>query len=77
MVFVVRRRSPRSPAAVEPNNGLGIASLVVAAVALVSVWSALGGIILGIMAAALGLAARRRVARGEANKDVVAAAGTT
>ncbi len=64
-----------SPVPVKPKNGLGIASLVVAAVALVSVWSVLGGVILGIIAAALGFAARTRVARGEANNDAVAVAG--
>ncbi|GBG38584.1 hypothetical protein NJB14197_34550 [Mycobacterium montefiorense] len=65
-----------SPAPVKPKNGLGIASLVIAAVALLSVWSVLGGVILGVIAAWSGLAARARVVRGEANNDAVAVAGT-
>ncbi|OBA60897.1 hypothetical protein A5647_12380 [Mycobacterium sp. 1100029.7] len=64
----------RAPA-LTPRNGLGIASLVVAVVALLSVWSVLGGIVLGIIGAWLGFSARGRVARGEANNDAVAVAG--
>lgn len=58
-----------------PKNGLGIASLVLAIGALVLVWSVAGGIVLGIAAAVLGVAARQRVKRGEANNGGMAIAG--
>lgn len=55
-----------------PKNGLGIASLVLAVVALVSV---VGGIVLGPIAAVIGLVAWRRVKHGEADNGPVAIAG--
>ncbi|MCW2690364.1 MAG: hypothetical protein JWR37_5254 [Mycobacterium sp.] len=58
-----------------PKNGLGIAALIIAIVALVSVWSVFGGIILGIVAVVIGFAARGRVKRGEANNGGIALAG--
>lgn len=63
------------PSRIGPRNGLGIASLVIAIVALLFVWSVLGGVILGIIAAAIGFAARTRVQRGEADNGGVAIAG--
>lgn len=60
---------------VGPRNGLGIASLVLAIVALLFVWSVLGGVILGVAATAVGVAAHARVRRGEANNGGVAIAG--
>lgn len=58
-----------------PRNGLGIASLVIAIVALLFVWSVFGGVILGAVAAALGFVARARVKRREADNGGVAVAG--
>lgn len=58
-----------------PRNGLGIAALVLAIAALLLVWSVAGGIILGAVGAVLGLLARRRVKRGEADNGGVAIAG--
>jgi hypothetical protein len=57
------------------SSGLGAGSLVLALVALVATVTIFGGAILGIAAAAMGLAARRRVKRGEANGGGVAMAG--
>jgi hypothetical protein len=57
------------------KNGLGIASLVIAIIALIFVWSVLGGVIGGIVAVVLGIAGRGRVKRGEANNGGVAIAG--
>jgi hypothetical protein len=64
-----------SPEPVAPKNGLGVASLVIAVVALVLVWSVFGGVILGAVAAVLGVAAYGRVKRGEASNGGVAVAG--
>jgi hypothetical protein len=54
---------------------LGIASLIIAIVALVTVWSVFGGVILGIVALVIGIVAWGRVKRGEANNGGVAIAG--
>jgi hypothetical protein len=64
-----------TPPPTGPKNGLGIASLVIAIVALVSSFSVFGGIILGIVAVVMGFAARGRVKRGDANNGGVAIAG--
>ena len=64
-----------APSPAGPKNGLGTASLVLAIIALVLVWSVIGGVITGIVAVAIGFAARGRVKRGEANNDGVAIAG--
>ncbi|BCO36094.1 hypothetical protein BMW24_010440 [Mycobacterium heckeshornense] len=58
-----------------PRNGLGTASLVLAVIALLGVWSVFGGVILGGAAIVLGIAAYARVRRGEANNGGVAVAG--
>jgi hypothetical protein len=55
---------------------MGFAALAVAVLALLSVWSVLGGMVLGIAAAALGSGARARVVRGEATNEPVAVAAT-
>ena len=60
------------PAATSPQNGLGVASLVVAIVALFSV---VGGIVLGVVAIILGFLGRGRVKRGEADNGGIATAG--
>jgi uncharacterized protein DUF4190 len=58
-----------------PKNGLGIAALVVAIFALVSCWTVMGGIILGIVAVILGIVGRSRAKSGQANNGGVAMAG--
>ncbi|QEN13931.1 DUF4190 domain-containing protein [Mycolicibacterium sp. ELW1] len=58
-----------------PRNGLGVTALVVAIVALLSSFSVVGGVILGIVAVIIGFAGRSRVKRGEANNGGVALAG--
>ncbi|SEH80439.1 protein of unknown function [Mycolicibacterium rutilum] len=55
-----------------PKNGLGIAALVVAIVALLSVF---GGIVLGPVAVVLGFLGWNRAKRGEANNGGIAVAG--
>lgn len=62
-------------APVAPRNGLGIAALVVAIIALVASFSVAGGIVLGIVAVVLGFVGRGRVKRGEADNGGVALAG--
>lgn len=64
-----------TPQPTGPRNGLGIAALVIAIVALLSSFSVAGGIILGIVAVVIGFAGRSRVKRGEANNGGVALAG--
>lgn len=64
---------PQPPAA--PRNGLGIAALVVAVIALIGSFSIVGGIVLGIAAVVLGFLGRGRARRGEANNGGVALAG--
>ena len=58
-----------------PRNGLGVAALVIAILALISSFSVAGGIILGIVAVILGFLGRGRVKRGEANNGGVALSG--
>jgi hypothetical protein len=58
-----------------PRNGLGIAALIVAIVALLSVWSVIGGIILGVVAVILGFVGWGRVKRREATNGGIAIAG--
>jgi Domain of unknown function (DUF4190) len=55
-----------------PKNGLGIAALVVAIVALISVF---GGVVLGVVAVVLGFLGWGRAKRGEANNGGIAVAG--
>jgi len=67
----------------EPRNGLGTASLVIAIIALVAsvsvcggaVLGACGGAVLGAIAASMGMAARQRVKRGQADNRRVATTG--
>lgn len=60
---------------VVPKNGLGIAALVLAIIALVFVWSVIGGVVLGAAAVVLGFVGWGRVKRGEANNGGIAIAG--
>ncbi|MBU3748915.1 MAG: DUF4190 domain-containing protein [Mycobacterium sp.] len=65
---------PGAPAAA-PRNGLGVAALVVAIIALLASCSVAGGLILGGTAVILGFLARGRVKRGEANNGGLALTG--
>lgn len=58
-----------------PRNGLGVAALVLAVIALVASCSVAGGLVLGIAAIVVGVLARGRVNRGEANNGGVATTG--
>jgi hypothetical protein len=58
-----------------PRNDLGIGSLVLGIIALLLSWLPFGGLILGICAVATGVAARKRVKRGEADNNRVTVAG--
>lgn len=67
------------PPPTQVKNGLGIASLVLAVVGLLSVWVPLLNIVsiaLGLVAIVIGFIARGRVKRGTANNGGVAIAGT-
>jgi Domain of unknown function (DUF4190) len=63
------------PFPVAPQNGLGVASLVVGIVALLATVTVVGGVILGFLAVIMGGAARAKVRRGQATNGGVAAAG--
>ncbi len=54
------------------KNGLGTASLVVA---IISLFTVFGGVVLGVVAVILGFLGRGRVQRGEANNGGIAVAG--
>jgi len=58
-----------------PKNGLGIAALVVAVIALLGSFSIIGGILGGVIAVILGVIGRGRAKQGEANNGGVALAG--
>jgi ABC-type Fe3+-siderophore transport system permease subunit len=57
------------------RNGLGTAALVVGIIALLTCWTVIGGIVLGILAIVLGAVGRGRAKRGEASNEGVALAG--
>ncbi len=61
-----------TPPPTGPKNGLGVAALVIAIIALVTVF---GGIILGVVAVILGFLGWGRAKRGEATNGGVAVAG--
>lgn len=63
------------PPPVAPKNGVGIASLVLAIVALLSVWTVFVAVVLGPAAVVVGFIGRGRVKRGTANNGGVAIAG--
>jgi hypothetical protein len=63
------------PPPMEPKNGLGIASLVLAIVGLLSVWTVFVALVLGPAAVIVGFFGRGRVKRGSANNGGVALAG--
>jgi hypothetical protein len=64
-----------TPPPTGPRNGLGVAALIIAIIALVFCWSVFGGIILGLVAVIIGFVARGRVQRREATNGGVAIAG--
>ena len=61
-----------APPPTAPKNGLGLASLVIAIISLLSV---VGGVVLGFVAVVLGFMGRGRAKRGEATNGGVAIAG--
>jgi len=63
------------PAPVAPRNGLGIASLVLAVIGLLSVATVFAPIALGVVAVVLGFLGHARAKRGTANNGGVAIAG--
>lgn len=65
--------SPPGPTG--PRNGMGVAALVVAIIALVASCSIAGGLVLGVVAVILGFVGRARVKRGEADNGGVALTG--
>jgi len=58
-----------------PRNGMGVAALVVAILALFGSCSVVGGILLGVVAVILGFVGRGRAKRGEADNGAVATTG--
>ncbi len=59
----------------KPSNGLGVASLVVGLAALLASATVGGGLVLGVLAAILGLIARAQVKHGQASNGDVAVTG--
>jgi Flp pilus assembly pilin Flp len=57
------------------RNGLGTGALVVGILALITSWTVIGGIVLGLVAIVLGAVARGRAKRGEATNSGSAVAG--
>jgi len=62
-------------AAAQRRNGFGVAALVLGVLALLSAWTVIGGIILGILAVIFGVLCRGRVRRGEATNGGMSMAG--
>ncbi len=58
-----------------PRNGLGVAALIVAVFALLSCFTVVGGVLLGLLAVILGFAGRARARRGEASNGGMSLAG--
>jgi amino acid transporter len=63
------------PPPVGPKNGLGISALVTAIIGLVFCWTVVGGVVLGVLAAILGIVGYGRAKRGQATNTGVAIAG--
>ena len=66
------------PPPMQPRNGLGLTSLVLAILGLLTVWVPvlnIVSIVLGLVAIVVGVIGRRRVSRGVANNGGVAIAG--
>lgn len=67
--------SAYEPPRTEHRNGMGTTSLVLAIIALLTVWSVVGGIVLGLGGVVTGFVGRGRVKRGQATNGGVAIAG--
>jgi Domain of unknown function (DUF4190) len=65
---------PDDVSAAPPGNRLGVASMILGVVGVISSWLVIG-VVFGIAALAAGLAARARIVRGEANNRGMATAG--
>jgi len=57
------------------RNGFGVAALVLGILALLSCWTVIGGILLGLLAIVFGVLGRGRAKRGEADNGGLAVAG--
>ena len=68
-------QQPYGTAPAAPSNGMGTAALVVGILAVLSVITVIGGVVLGVVAVILGVMARGRVKRGEASNGGAALAG--
>ena len=68
-------QAPYGTAGAAPRNGLGTAALVLGILAVLTVITVFGGIVLGLLAVVLGLVARGRVKRHEATNGGSATAG--
>ena len=66
---------PQGYAAPAGRNGLGTAALVLGILALITSWTVIGGILLGVLAVVFGAVGRGRVSRGEATNRGAAIAG--
>jgi uncharacterized protein YacL len=58
-----------------PRNGIGTAALVFGIIGLITCWTVIGGLVLGLLAAILGFVGRGRANRGEATNGGSAVAG--
>jgi Domain of unknown function (DUF4190) len=72
-----RSPTPAFPPPPGPSNGLGSASLVFGILAVLFSWFPGVGFIVGICAVVTGVAARKRIKRGEADNNGVTVAGIT
>jgi hypothetical protein len=63
------------PAPTAPRNGLGVGSLVIGILAVLTSWTVIGGLALGIVAGGTGLVAWQRARHGEASNGGAALAG--
>jgi uncharacterized membrane protein len=64
-----------TPANSGARNGLGVAALVLGIIALVTCWTVIGGVVLGVLAVVFGAIGRGRANRGEATNGGAAVAG--
>lgn len=58
-----------------PKNGLGISALIIAIVGLLFCWTVAGGVVLGVLAAILGIVGYGKAKRGQATNAGIAIAG--
>lgn len=63
------------PAPAQPRNGLGTTAFVLGLLALLTFWTMVGGVVLGVLAVVLGAVARGRAKRREATNGGLAVAG--